>query len=130
MQLDYNFYFRFLRIVVPFSLGTSQVITYSHPVKAMTNYCNFKSLIVLEESPLMNNPIIVKVSAVPKGDDTDIKKNSSNREAPVNNTLLKANQQCISQKTMLVSMSSSMIKPLKGNLLSKPLALLTLYMFM
>ncbi len=40
----------------------------------MANYCNFKSHIVFEEYPLMNNPIIVKVSAVPKGDGTDIKK--------------------------------------------------------
>ena len=43
----------------------------------MAKYCNFKSPIVFEESPLMNNPIIVKVSAVPKGDGTDVKRPAS-----------------------------------------------------
>ncbi len=67
------FNFRFLRISASFSLGTSQVIIHSPPVKTMANYHNFKSQIILEESPLMNNPIIVKVSALPKGEGTDKK---------------------------------------------------------
>ncbi len=39
----------------------------------MANYCNFKSLIVLKEN-IVNDPITIKVSAIPKGDGTDNKK--------------------------------------------------------
>ncbi len=39
----------------------------------MANYCNFKLLIVLKESPLTNNHITVKVSSISKGEGTDEK---------------------------------------------------------
>ncbi len=70
-RLNLYFLFWFLRIAVPFSLGTSQEITYCHPVKTRTNYCHFKSPNILKESPLVNNPITIKVSAAPKGEETD-----------------------------------------------------------
>ncbi len=34
----------------------------------MANYNNFKSLIVLKEIPLVNNPFTMKVSAILKGE--------------------------------------------------------------
>ncbi len=43
----------------------------------MTNYPNFKSLIVLKISPFVNNPIIAKVSTIPKGEGTDATKPTS-----------------------------------------------------
>ncbi len=42
-------------------------------MKTIANYQNFKSPIVLKEN-IVNNPITVKVSAVPKGDGTTDKK--------------------------------------------------------
>ncbi len=39
----------------------------------MVKYCDFKSLNVLKESPLVNNTITVKVSAVPKEEVTNEK---------------------------------------------------------
>ncbi len=42
----------------------------------MANYCNFKSPIILKES-IVNDPITVKVSAIPKGDGTDNKKQAT-----------------------------------------------------
>ncbi len=55
-------------------MGTLQVVTFSHPVNTMVNYCNFKSTIVLKESPPVIDPKPVKVSAVPNGFGTDTKK--------------------------------------------------------
>ncbi len=42
----------------------------------MANNHNFKPLIILKEN-IVNNPITVKVSAIPKGDDTDNKKSAT-----------------------------------------------------
>ncbi len=40
----------------------------------MVNYCDFKSAIVLKEIPLVKDDKTVKVSAIPKGNGTNAKK--------------------------------------------------------
>ncbi len=37
----------------------------------MANYQNFKYVIVLNEEPLVKDPTVTKVSAIPKSDGTD-----------------------------------------------------------
>ncbi len=58
-------------------MGIALVMTNCCQVKTMVNYCNFKSLIVLKEIPLVNNPITIKVSAIPKGGGINAKKLAS-----------------------------------------------------
>ncbi len=65
--LYHKFDFRFIRIAVLFSLGTSQVSTYCFTGKTIANYHNFVSTTTLIEIPLIKDTKTVKVSAIPTG---------------------------------------------------------------
>ncbi len=72
VKSQYLFYI--LKNSCPRSLGTLQLITHCHTAKTMASYCKVKSTIVIEESPIMKDPKLVIVSAVPKGTSTNAKK--------------------------------------------------------